>query len=151
MREKFTIVVADDDVDDQDLIKNGLSECKIQVQVVPVFDGLKLMDYLLRRHEYKNVEGRPDLILLDLNMPLMDGFLVLNEIRKYVFLRKIPIYVITTSRSPSDKQKALELGAAGFYSKGTSSRDIVRIMKEICKDCFDNLPVQQNKNVIEDK
>jgi CheY-like chemotaxis protein len=145
MREKFTIVIADDDIDDQDLIKSGLSECRVHVDIVTVFDGLKLMDYLLQRHEYKNVVGGPDLILLDLNMPLMDGFLVLNEIRKYVSLRKIPIYVITTSRSSRDREKALDLGATGFYSKGTSSKDIVRLVKEICKECFETPSVNHEQ------
>ncbi len=140
MREKFTIVVADDDLDDQDLIKSGLKECRVSVQVVPVYDGIKLMDYLLKRHSFKNNEDQPDLILLDLNMPLMDGFQVLREIRNYVSLRTIPIYVITTSRSEQDKQKALELGATGFYSKGASSGDIVKIMREICQECFEDLP-----------
>jgi CheY-like chemotaxis protein len=137
MKKRFTIVVADDDLDDQDLIRSGLKDCRVQVDIVPVYDGLKLMDYLLKRHEFKHNEDRPDLILLDLNMPLMDGFQVLNEIRKYVTLRKIPVYVITTSRSKAEREKALDMGASGFYSKGASSKDVVRIMKEICKECFE--------------
>jgi CheY-like chemotaxis protein len=97
-----------------------------------------LMDYLLRREAYKNVkDALPDLILLDLNMPLMDGFDVLATIKNTPSLSGIPIYVITTSRSTDDKKKALQLGAAGFYSKGASSKDIKKIVKEVCLQCFE--------------
>jgi CheY-like chemotaxis protein len=136
MRDKFVIVVADDDVDDQELMRKGLSDCRVTVEIVSVFNGLQLMDYLLRRESYKQVKDTPDLILLDLNMPLMDGFDVLKEIRKYNHLSKIPLYVITTSRAKQDKETALALGANGFYTKGTSSKDIRRIMTEICEECF---------------
>jgi CheY-like chemotaxis protein len=136
MREKFVIVLADDDLDDQELMKRGLKDCKIKVEINAVYNGLQLMDYLLKREAYKNITESPDLILLDLNMPLMDGFEVLNEIRKTPGLKKIPVYVITTSRSKEDREEAMKLGASGFYSKGSSSKDIRRIMQEICEECF---------------
>lgn len=142
MREKFIIVVADDDLDDQDLIRRGLKDCKLDLKIVGVYDGVKLMDYLLKRVEYRANTDIPDLILLDLNMPLMDGFDVLREIREYDHLKNIPIYVMTTSRSRSDKLMALELGATGFYTKGSSSKDIRKIVKEICRECFDEPPEQ---------
>jgi two-component system response regulator len=138
MRTKFTIVVADDDLDDQELIKDGLKDCKIDVNIIAVYDGVRLMDYLLKRHAYKHTADVPDMILLDLNMPLMGGFEVLKQIRDYNALEKIPLYVITTSRSRQDKVKALELGATGFYSKGASSKDIRELVKEICLECFDD-------------
>jgi CheY-like chemotaxis protein len=136
MREKFIIVLADDDIDDQQLMREGLKDCKVQVEINAVYNGLQLMDYLLRREAYRNIKETPDLILLDLNMPLMDGFDVLKEIKKHNHLKNIPLYVITTSRSKDDKKKALELGATGFYSKGSSSKDILKFMKEICQECF---------------
>jgi two-component system response regulator len=136
MREKFTIVVADDDLDDQELIRRGLKKCRIEVNIIAVYNGVHLMDYLLKRHAYKNNGDIPDLILLDLNMPLMDGFEVLRQVKAYNSLKRIPIYVITTSRSRRDKTMALELGATGFYSKGTSSKDIRHLVMEICEECF---------------
>jgi CheY-like chemotaxis protein len=140
MREKFIIVVADDDLDDQQIIRDGLRDCKVNVQINSVYNGLQLMDYLLCREAYRNIRETPDLVLLDLNMPLMDGFEVLKEIRNNPKLRTIPLYVITTSRSVEHKKKALELGATGFYSKGASSKDIRKIMQEICKECFEPVP-----------
>jgi CheY-like chemotaxis protein len=140
-REKFIIVVADDDLDDQQIIKDGLRDCKVKVEINSVYNGLQLMDYLLAREAYRNIKELPDLVLLDLNMPLMDGFEVLKEIRAHSKLHNIPLYVITTSRSTEHKKKALELGATGFYSKGASSKDIRRIMREICQECFDSTAV----------
>src|SRR5687767_13130431 len=118
MRDKFIIVMADDDLDDQEMMRRGLKDCKVKVEINAVYNGLQLMDYLLKREAYKNIKETPDLILLDLNMPLMDGFEVLKEIRRHSNLKKIPLYVITTSRSRLDRITALELGANGFYSKG---------------------------------
>ncbi len=137
MRNKFVIVVADDDLDDQQIIKDGLRDCKVKVEINSVYNGLQLMDYLLAREAYRNISEKPDLVLLDLNMPLMDGFDVLTEIRKYDHLKDIPLFVITTSRSEEQRKKALTLGATGFYSKGASSKDIRRIMQEICRECFE--------------
>src|SRR5688572_23646117 len=105
MREKFIIVLADDDVDDQVLMREGLKDCKVKVEINAVYNGLQLMDYLLRREAYRNIKETPDLILLDLNMPLMDGFEVLKEIKRHNHLKNIPLYVITTSRSKDDKKK----------------------------------------------
>jgi CheY-like chemotaxis protein len=136
MKDHFVIVLADDDLDDQDLMKRGLRDCRVKVEINAVYNGLQLMDYLLKREAYKNITESPDLILLDLNMPLMDGFEVLKEIRKREELKKIPLYVITTSRSNGDKEEALRLGANGFYRKGASSVEIRKIMQEICKECF---------------
>jgi CheY-like chemotaxis protein len=136
MREKFHIVVADDDVDDQELMKRGLKDCRVKVELTSVYNGIQLMDLLLKQGDYKHLKGNPDLILLDLNMPLMDGFEALRDIRKHSKLKDIPVFVITTSRTKRDRELALELGASGFYSKGASSKDIVAIMKEICEECF---------------
>jgi CheY-like chemotaxis protein len=135
-RKRFVIVIADDDVDDQELMRKGLQECKVAVHIVAVFNGIQLMDFLLKRHSFKWSQDEPDLIFLDLNMPLMDGFMVLKEIKSLSRLKSVPLYVITTSRSSIDKKKAIELGASGFYSKGSSSKDIIKIMREVCEECF---------------
>ncbi len=116
--------MADNDLDDQDLIKRGLQDCKVKIDIFAVCNGLQLIDFLLRREAFRGITVRPDLILLDLNMPLIDGFDVLTEIRRHAQLKDIPLYVITTSRSKEDRKKVLELGATGFYSKGSSLIDI---------------------------
>jgi CheY-like chemotaxis protein len=137
MSKIFRIVVADDDVDDQELVQQAFSGSKAEFSITKVFDGIQLMDYLRKTGQYRaNTEPLPNLILLDLNMPLMDGFHALQIIRKTPQLRDIPVYVITTSRAKSDKERALQIGASGFYHKGASSKDLKRIVKEVCMDCF---------------
>src|SRR5688572_11033162 len=138
MRTKVTILVADDDLDDQDLLQNGLAQCKVNIEIVPVFDGVKVMDYLWHRRDFQHVTSLPDLLLLDLNMPLMDGFQTIREIKRFPHLRSIPIYVITTSRSPSHMSKALHLGASGFYQKGFNANDIPNILQKLVRNCYKN-------------
>jgi CheY-like chemotaxis protein len=135
MSKVFSIVVADDDLDDQELIAAAFSEAKVRVVVNAVFDGIQLMDYLLGINRFK---GRimPDLVFLDLNMPLMDGFEALRQLRQYPTLKKLPVYIMTVSRSDLDKEMALRLGATGFYSKGASSKEIRQIVQEVCFECF---------------
>src|SRR4051812_5230117 len=136
MKKTFTIVMADDDLDDQFLIKTALKDAKVPVFLYPVYDGIQLLDFLLKRYQFKNVPHKPDIIFLDLNMPLMDGFEALKQIKKNPELKDVPVYILTTSRAEEDKRQALELGATGFYTKGASSKEINRIVKEVCLECF---------------
>jgi two-component system, response regulator len=133
----FNILIADDDLDDQKLMKEGLDKCTVDVRIDSVYDGVQVLDYLNKKGVYRSIRITPDLVLLDLNMPLMDGFDVLKEVKKHPHLCTIPIYVITTSRDADHMKKALKLGANGFYSKGSKSEEIVRIMKEVCAECFE--------------
>jgi CheY-like chemotaxis protein len=128
--------MADDDLDDQFLIKTALKDAKVPIMLYPVYDGIQLLDFLYKRYQFKHIPHTPDVIFLDLNMPLMDGFEALKLIKGNEKLKDIPVYVLTTSRREEDKKIALELGAAGFYSKGSSSKDINRIVREVCMECF---------------
>jgi hypothetical protein len=62
MRDKFLIVMVDDDLE---LMHRGLRNCKAQIEITALYNGLQLMDYLLRRESYRNIKTNPDLILLD--------------------------------------------------------------------------------------
>lgn len=76
------------------------------------------MDYLLRSGSYVNCpEPTPDCILLDINMPLLDGFGALQRIKNFPEFKNIPIYMLTTSMLQEHKEKAISFGANGFYSK----------------------------------
>jgi CheY-like chemotaxis protein len=75
---------------------------------------------------------RPDLVIMDLNMPLMDGFGVLKQVRASEALRDIPIYVLSTSKFDYDKQKSLDYGANDFFSKPYHFDDLKVIIRDIC-------------------
>jgi CheY-like chemotaxis protein len=133
-RKQFKIVVADDDLDEQVFIKDALSTCKHSIEVDSVFTGVQLLDYLLKRNGYDNLQGSPDLIFMDLNMPVLDGFKTLAKIKKIDELRKIPVYVLTTSRNTKDLTRAMDLGAQAVYSKGNSAKEIQTVVNEICEE-----------------
>ena len=138
MKKVFRIVVADDDLDDQEMIKTAFKKTNEEFEVVPVYNGLQLMDYLFKRESYKHITETPDLIILDLNMPIMDGFEVLEEVRNVAELKVIPIYILSTSWQDRDKQKAISMGARGFYTKPVSMNELKRIFDEVCSVAFNH-------------
>jgi DNA-binding NarL/FixJ family response regulator len=75
-------------------------------------------------------------MLLDLNLPKVDGFSVLREIRKHERLRNMIVFVVSTSRSTDQWNAALDLGARCFFNKGSSSKDIKQIVQEICANLY---------------
>lgn len=79
-------------------------------------DGCEALDFLLKKGKYASAPS-PDLVLLDLNLPLKDGRQVLAEIKKYPVIQYIPIFVVTTSQSTEDKDRCRDLGAEQFLSK----------------------------------
>src|SRR4051812_23370629 len=102
--EDFCILIADDDLEDQELLRRAFKDSKIPLNIVPVYDGIQLLDYLYRRYDFRHIKTPPDMVILDLNMPLMDGFEALRIIKGHPKLKHIPVYVITTSRFESDKK-----------------------------------------------
>lgn len=136
MKKKFQIIVADDDLDDQEMIKLAFNNTDADFDVIPVYNGLQLMDFLLQRASYKNVIEHPDLIILDLNMPVMDGFEVLEKLHDHKEIKNLPVYILSTSWQDRDKEKAVRLGARGFYTKPVSVRDLKRIFEEVCSLAF---------------
>jgi len=100
----LTILVADDDADDREMIKEAFEENRLANELKFVCDGEELMDYLLRRGKFSDMKlsPKPGLILLDLNMPKKDGREALREIKSNSELRGIPVVVLTTSKAQED-------------------------------------------------
>ncbi len=94
------ILMADDDPDDQMLAKDALEESRVRNELRLVDDGEQLIDYLKHQGKYADPDSspRPGLILLDLNMPRMDGREALSLIKADASLRRIPVVILTTSR-----------------------------------------------------
>lgn len=132
-KDKFkTILLAEDDPDDVYLISEAIDECHLDVCVQVVQDGEELLDYLYQRGDFSDSaqHPRPDLILLDLNMPRKDGREALTEIKENLHLRGIPIVVLTTSKASEDLEHSYASGASGFVTKPVSFKELREI---VCK------------------
>ncbi len=131
--QNFSILVADDDVDDQFLIHQAITEANLAQDIKKVYNGLELMDLLNCREPFKHLAGyKPDLVILDLNMPMMDGLSALIQIRNTTHLKNMPVYVLSTSHASFDRERSLALGANGFYSKPAEFSTLKNILLEIC-------------------
>lgn len=134
MKEKLlTILLAEDDQDDRYLISEALDESGAENQLYIVETGEELLDYLRNQGKYTDREKypRPGLILLDLNMPLLDGREALAEIKSDPELCRIPIVVLTTSQSDEDVNDTYALGITGYITKPMTFKGLVDVMKSV--------------------
>ena len=115
----ITILYADDDEDDRMLVHDALREARLINDLRFVEDGEQLLDYLHHRGRYTDATAapRPGLILLDLNMPRMDGREALAAIKSDPMLRRIPVVVLTTSKAEEDVLRTYDLGVNSFITK----------------------------------
>jgi CheY-like chemotaxis protein len=129
--EPITIVIADDDADDRLMAKEALEECRLANDIDFVEDGVELMDYLRANGKYAaaGTRKKPGLIILDLNMPKMDGREALREIKADPSLRRIPVVVMTTSKAEEDIYRTYDLGVNSFITKPVTFDGLVSVMR----------------------
>ena len=115
------------------LIGEALTECRISHELHLVENGEEMLDYLYHRGRFAdgNVSPLPGLILLDLNMPLMDGREVLEIVKADPKLKRIPIVVFTNSRSDEDVLRSYDLGVSGFITKPVSYLGLLNAINAI--------------------
>ena len=133
--ESIEILVVEDDLGDVELIKESLKMSKFKVVLSHVFDGQECMEYLRKQGKYKAV-NKPDVILLDLNLPKKDGRQVLAEMKSDPTLKTIPVVILTTSDNEVDIYKTYELGANCFVTKPVDFQQIKKIVNEIAEFWF---------------
>ena len=127
----ITILVCDDDEDDRMLTQQALEDAHISNSVRFVEDGEQLLDYLYQRGAYAGETGkapRPGLILLDLNMPKIDGREALKKIKGDPALKDIPVVVLSTSRLDEDIARSYQLGVNSFITKPVTFSGLVEAM-----------------------
>lgn len=129
----LTLLCADDDADDRLLVQDALDESHLGSGLRFVCDGEELMDYLLRQGAYTDPlsSPRPQLLLLDLNMPRMDGREAIARIRSEPSLHTLPVVVLTTSDAREDVENAYALGANSYIVKPVSFDGLVRLLAEL--------------------
>ncbi|MCH8055844.1 MAG: response regulator [Deltaproteobacteria bacterium] len=112
-----------------------------------VEDGEELMDYLRHQGKYTNLADSPcpGVILLDLNMPKKDGREALKEIKADPDLRRLPVVVLTTSRSEEDIYRTYDLGASSYITKPVTFEGLVEVMKSLKKYWFEIVDLPDNR------
>lgn len=127
--------MADDDADDRLMTKEAFEESRLRNDLRFVEDGVELLDYLKRRGKYKDPASspRPGLILLDLNMPKMDGREALKEIKADPVLKNIRIVVLTTSKAEEDIYKTYDLSAASYITKPVTFAGMAEVVRVLGK------------------
>lgn len=139
LKNTISILIVDDDVEDCQMIREALSESRLLNEVEFLHDGEQLLAYLNQRHGESIQDGNmlPGLILLDLNMPRMDGREALREIKKHPHLQLIPIIVLTTSQAEEDIVRSYNLGANSFITKPIEFHSLVQVMRDIGRYWFE--------------
>ena len=127
-----SLLLVDDDPDDIMLITEAVRRSVVEVTVESVDDGIHVVDYLVGEGRYAGRGPiRPSLVLMDINMPLLDGVEAIRQVKARPDLRTIPIVVLTTSSRTSDVERAYEAGAASFITKPNRFTDLVAIIELI--------------------
>jgi CheY-like chemotaxis protein len=131
--KSITILMAEDDLEDQMLTRDGFEESRLANDLRFVENGEELLDYLYRRGEFGDPQQspRPGLILLDLNMPRKDGREALAEIKSDPDLRSIPVVVLTTSKAEEDIVRSYDLGANSYITKPVTFEGLVAALKAL--------------------
>lgn len=127
------VLLADDDMADQELTRRAFELGEIRVDLHIVNDGEEALDYLNGRgpHASGNDAPRPDLVLLDLNMPGLDGYRVLETIRSDRRLSRLPVVVMSTSTNVADVNRTYALGCNTFIRKPLDFDEFVRVVGEL--------------------
>ncbi|RJP57718.1 MAG: response regulator [Candidatus Auribacter fodinae] len=126
------ILIIEDNPDHAELIIRSLEVTDYDISLYHVSDGEEALDFLFRKNEYKTLtkDDMPNLILLDLKLPKLDGFEVLKTIKNTDSLRHIPVIVLTTSNMDTDIQKAYDLQANSYLVKPINFTLFITLMEE---------------------
>lgn len=134
-KKTLIILMAEDDADDRLLAQEAMHESRVLNELHFVEDGVHLLSYLRGDNEYGDrlLYPMPGLILLDLNMPKMDGREALAEIKADPRLRRIPVVILTTSKTEEDMVKGYDLGAISYITKPVTFDALVELMRTLGK------------------
>ena len=130
MKATHELLIVDDNPADIALAREGLMACAYRGQINSVRDGAEALAFLGRQGNYASAL-KPDLVILDLNLPKIDGLAVLAEMKANPDLRRIPVVVFSTSQLSKDIARSYELGANCYISKPGNLTEFFSMMKSI--------------------
>ena len=126
---QLNILSAEDDLDDQFLLKKAINKADIGGRIDFVSDGKSLIERLTKQYE----GHLPDILLIDLNLPIMDGLEVLKVLRECEGINELPVIILTTSNDQKDIDRCYGLGAKSFITKPDSFDELVEVTKSFYK------------------
>ncbi len=131
--DPLTILLVEDNPDHAELVKRNLAEFKVANNIIHVEDGEAALDYVCGRGAYTDQlrYPRPDLVLLDLRLPRIDGLEVLKEIKNDKGLHTIPVVILTTSDGERDMAMAYEYHANSYVTKPVDFDSFAHLMKDL--------------------
>jgi chemotaxis family two-component system response regulator Rcp1 len=128
--QPLEVLLVEDSPGDVRLTQEALKDAKVHINLRVVRDGIDAMAFLMREGAYATA-ARPDLILLDLNLPRKDGREVLKEIKENPELKSIPVVILTTSASEADILRSYELHANCYITKPVNLDGFLTVVKSI--------------------
>ncbi|UNK42490.1 response regulator [Luteimonas sp. S4-F44] len=130
---EHTILLIEDNPDDAELTRIAFAEARIDGRLVVVGDGAEALDYLFARgrHAGRDASQLPSIVLLDLNLPKLDGREVLQALRASPATRGLPVVVLTTSTEPFDVEASYALGVNSYIRKPVDFGKFVEVVKQI--------------------
>jgi CheY-like chemotaxis protein len=135
MKDKtsISILIADDDADDRMLIEDAFRESRLSNPLAFAENGEELLHYLRGQGKFegRDTSHQPRLILLDLNMPKMDGRTALRHLKADPDLRRIPVVVLTTSKAEEDILRTYDLGVSSFIAKPVTFQGLVDVVRAL--------------------
>jgi CheY-like chemotaxis protein len=127
----FTVLLVEDEVADADLVRMAFDEGRLLAELHHVVDGVEAFAFLRRETDACADAPRPDLILLDINLPRMNGREFLQQIKQDPDLRSIPVVILTTSDVERDIFAGYDLGAAGYVVKPIDLDQFIKTIQGI--------------------
>jgi chemotaxis family two-component system response regulator Rcp1 len=137
------VLLVEDNEGDIGLIKEAFKDSKTVNKFSVVIDGQQALDFLNKRGEFES-SGRPDLILLDLNLPKINGFDVLREVKSNPALQKIPVIIFSSSASDDDVVRSYNLKANSYISKPANLEEFLNVVKTIDEFWFQTVKLPVN-------
>jgi CheY-like chemotaxis protein len=123
----FQLVLVDNDDNDVFFMERALRKAGLEVPITRLADGQHAIDYFSRLEN----GARPDLVLLDVQMPRRNGFEVLDWLRQHPSYQELPVMMLTSSDDPIDLRRAQSLGADRFLTKEATCRDVIEVLEQL--------------------
>ena len=131
-RREVTILLAEDDAGHARLIEKNLRRANVMNKIVVVPDGQAAVDCLLADHSHEAHSRAPAwLVLLDLNMPVLDGYQVLQRMKADERTKRIPVVVLTTTDDPREVDRCYQLGCSVYITKPVQYQDFVEALTRL--------------------